>query len=79
MLTCVCKTPQQLAGKGTAASRPVYVSVAHRSDFFVSPVFMLAVFLEAENFHLYIVQSVCLSLLPLKVQVVPMPYKASVS
>lgn len=38
---------------------------------------MLAVFPEVGNFHLYIVQPPRLSLLPLKAQVVPMPYKAS--
>lgn len=78
MLTCVQKTPHQLVGKKTAAFLPVYVSVFHCFDFSVPCVFMLAVFLEVENFHLYIVQSICLSLLPLKEQVVPMPYKASV-
>lgn len=47
-------------------------------EFLGAPIFMLAVFLEVENFHLYIVQSTCVSLPTPKEQVVPRPYKASV-
>lgn len=46
--------------------QPVCLSVFQCFEFFEAPIFMLAVFLEVENFYLYIVQSFCLSLPPLR-------------
>lgn len=66
MLTCVYKTPRQLVGKRNLQPLRLFTylhSIALTP--LCPPVFMLAVFLEAGSFHLYIVQRICLSLLPL--------------